>query len=86
MSMQPIVWGGVIWEVQYDYSAAVPGRMYLRNGDPGDPPESEEITINEVYVENSTDNILEFLSDGTLENLEAQISELESLSRSTGEL
>lgn len=83
---QPIIYGGELWEVVYDYSPSSPGCMYKRNGDPGDPPEAEEIDINEVYAEGSTVNLLDFLSEATLENLEERISELEAFSRSPGEL
>lgn len=32
-------------EVQVSYYPGSPGRMYMANGDPGDPPESEEIEV-----------------------------------------
>lgn len=37
-------------EVQYTYSPGRPGKMYLRNGDPGYPPEPAEAEIIAVYL------------------------------------
>lgn len=37
-------------EVQYTYSPGRPGEMYLRNGDPGYPPDPAEAEIIAVYL------------------------------------
>ncbi len=36
--------------VSYDYTPAERGSMYDRNGDPGNPPSPEEITIYSITV------------------------------------
>jgi hypothetical protein len=37
--------GEIECEVEYDYTPGDPGRWYLPNGDPGEPPTAEEIDI-----------------------------------------
>lgn len=41
---------GVEVEIDFDYSPGRPMTMYERNGDPGDPPEPAEVTINSISV------------------------------------
>ena len=37
-------------QVDYTYSAGRPGKMYLRNGDPGYPDEPAEVEILNVWL------------------------------------
>ena len=39
-------------EIDADYSPGFAGSWYRNNGDPGDPPESAEITINSIMGDN----------------------------------
>lgn len=36
--------------IEFDYSPGSPGTMYQRNGDPGDPPEPEELDITACWL------------------------------------
>jgi hypothetical protein len=76
-----IEYAGLFWDVDYDYSPPVPGRQYLRNGDPGYPDDPEEIELLAVYTGEGDDDLLEFLSPATIEGLEDGISALESSNR-----
>ncbi len=37
--------------VEFDYSPGRPGKMYLRNGDPGYPDEPAEVEVTEIRFE-----------------------------------
>lgn len=37
--------------IEFDYSPGSPGTMYQKNGDPGDPPEPEELDITACKLE-----------------------------------
>lgn len=39
---------GVVFNIDYTFTPGRPGSMYARNGDPGDPPEPEEIEYGEM--------------------------------------
>ena len=57
-------------EVEATYTPATPGRMYLKNGDPGYPPEPEEIEIIEV------DGIaVGDLTDDEIKEIEMEVAE-----------
>lgn len=84
MKTATIDYGDLKWTVEYDYSPPVRGRQYLPNGDPGYPDEPEEIDLCGVYLANSGTDLLEFLSDTTLERLKEKISYVEESYRDEG--
>jgi len=53
--------------VDYTYSAGRPGKMYLRNGDPGYPEEPAEVEIMNVWFHELC--ILKYLTDKALDAL-----------------
>lgn len=54
------------WEITGNYYAGYPGRMYLANGDPGDPPEPAEIEFYEATHEKLKLSFDEFLHKFTV--------------------
>lgn len=42
--------------VEFDYTPGSPGTMYAPNGDPGDPPEPEELDITGIWMEVDNDS------------------------------
>ncbi len=67
---------------EYDFSPSSPGSMYKRNGDPGDPPEAEEIDITMLkpYLPDHAlgPDALSSLTEEDLESIEQTISEYEA--------
>lgn len=48
------LWGfDVEAHIEFDYSPGRPGTWYKRNGDPGDPPEPDELDVTSVKVDGS---------------------------------
>lgn len=43
--------------IDFDYTPGHPGCWYLRNGDPGFPPEPAEVIVNSVKVFRGSDEI-----------------------------
>lgn len=41
--------------VYFTYTPGTPGRMYLNNGDPGDPPEGAEVYIKSILDDDGED-------------------------------
>lgn len=65
--------------IDFDYTPGRPGRMYLRNGDPGYPPDPEERSINvvELMVRSSitgddwrsvSDDMMYYIRDEIIDN------------------
>ena len=54
-------------QVDYTYSAGRPGKMYLRNGDPGYPEEPAEVEIVNVWLYGL--DVLQYLSDKNYDSL-----------------
>lgn len=66
-------------DVEFDYSPAIPGRMYMRNGDPGYPAEPEEFVITSIvahYGKNERMEILGLLSEQAIEDAEEAVREI----------
>ena len=51
--------GGHALHVEYEYSPGRPGRMYLRNGDPGDPDEPPEFAATKIELQVSPHSFLD---------------------------
>jgi hypothetical protein len=50
--------------VEFYYYPGSPGSMYKKNGDPGDPPEDEEVEVLSARIENSNGrDVYDELSD-----------------------
>ncbi|MFA5165391.1 MAG: hypothetical protein WC481_07500 [Candidatus Omnitrophota bacterium] len=56
--------------VVFSFYPGSPGRMYLRNGDPGFPDEPSEIEIISVSTSKDSFDIFGILSDKSLEDIE----------------
>jgi hypothetical protein len=66
------------YTVWFDYSPGRPGKMYLRNGDPGYPDEPPELEITEIERDNwgepiSDDDGQCILSDEQYASVEQQV-------------
>ena len=61
-------------KVDFNYYPGSPGVMYKCNGDPGDPPESEEVEI--LYAMMDGIDVCDTLSDEEIEELEIKCMEL----------
>ena len=53
--------------VDYTYSAGRPGKMYLRNGDPGYPEEPAEVEIVNVWLYGIC--VLQYITDKSYDSL-----------------
>ena len=53
--------------VDYTYNAGRPGKMYLRNGDPGYPDEPAEAEILNVWLYGR--DVLQYLTDKSYDSL-----------------
>jgi len=42
--------------VEFDYTPGSPGTMYAPNGDPGDPPEPDDLDITGIWMEVDNDD------------------------------
>lgn len=67
---------------EYNFTPSVPGFAYRKNGDPGDPPEPEEIeiTVLKPYLADHTlgPDCLKDMSEEDVELIEEKISEYEA--------
>ena len=67
--------------VTFTYTPGMPGKMYLRNGDPGYPEEPAEVEIDEVIVRSyrmgkvEEINIKDALSKPALDKIEEELLE-----------
>lgn len=68
--------------VEYTFSPGVPGVAYKKNGDPGDPPEDEEIEITSVRAwdedMNLGEDISQTMSEEDRTRIEDEISAFEA--------
>jgi hypothetical protein len=60
--------------VDFNYYPGSPGSMYKKNGDPGDPPESEEVEILSARIDGV--DVYDRLSDEDKATLDEQASML----------
>lgn len=69
----------VLCLVEWEFTPYTPGRMYMRNGDPGYPPEGAEANILSIRPYNPDGSLgedcLPQISERKLEKLETQIIE-----------
>ena len=70
--------GEAEYTAHFDYSPGRPGKMYLRNGDPGYPDEPAELDITDLERNGCTVPIIDDNGDGLLtdeqyERIEAQV-------------
>ena len=63
--------------VNYDYYPGRAGRMYLRNGDPGYPPEDAEADVTWVSFIKDGPDLWEILSEDAQNNLQDRCMEYE---------
>lgn len=59
-----IHYNGVTFEVEFNVTEGSPGFMYRANGDPGDPPEPDEIEILSIKLEGNDQDLSGFLQSG----------------------
>jgi hypothetical protein len=62
-------------KVNFTFTPGRPGKMYLRNGDPGYPDDPAEVELLEVIV--GEDNIIDALSDKVVEMIEDNLLEVD---------
>ena len=63
-----VEYAGIDFDVIGEYIPSVPGRMYMRNGDPGDPPEAAYIEDMDIQLNGIS--LYEVLSDTAIDAIE----------------
>jgi hypothetical protein len=70
-------------KVKFTFTPRLPGKMYLRNGDPGYPSEPAEVEIDEVLVSSyrmgkvEMINVKEILKKEVLDRIEEELLEID---------
>lgn len=64
-------------EVEFNFYPGSPGRMYMPNGDPGYPPEPDELEVLSVALTTAEGkaDILPYLTEAYVEELETRLLE-----------